>query len=89
MRGVLVSFLCANLISKKCSKDCNVAEDTNNNDKTVDDDEAELGCTGQSKKESLVLSEYILTRLQDVGTSEIFWPQLIFYFKDLPIVPHL
>ena len=89
MRGVLVSFLCANLISKKCSKDCNVAEDTNNNDKTVDDDEAELGCTGQSKKDSLVLSEFILTRLQDVGTSEIFWHQLIFYYKDLPSVAHL
>ena len=60
--------LFSNLISKKCSKDCNVAEDTNENDKTVDDDEAQLGCTRQSKKDSLVLSEYILTRLQDVGT---------------------
>ena len=38
--SLLVSFLSTNLVSKEGSKDSNVPENTNNDDETVEDDEA-------------------------------------------------
>ena len=58
----LVSFFSTNLVSKEGSKDSNVPENTNNDDETVEDDEAELGYTGQSKKSCSCIGKIYKTK---------------------------
>ena len=69
----LLSFFSTNLVSKESSEDSNVPKDTNNDDETIKDDDAELSCTGQSKKSCTDKLYFKITRGTTEETGNNFW----------------